>query len=214
MKKKLVALLATAMIMLLPVTVFAAGENKEKIADLEARVAALEQRLTDLESVIAGLTGSEPAAPEVTTAETITTESAATEMPVTEATQALPEDAIVIDFEGTTFTYDGYKVTTGSDGSPRVILYGYFSNNTGEPSAAMFNYIFTVYQNGRELTSTIVFDDQAVSDRSTKILPGSDPIYVGYPFALQDASSELTVELKPLMDWSGDHKVTFNIQLQ
>ena len=209
MKKKLVALLATAMVALAPVTAFAAGENKEKIADLEARVATLEQRMADLESIIAGLTGSEPV-----TSEAVTPESAAVEAPTTEAASDLPEDAIVIDFEGTTFTYDGYQVSTSSEGNPRVILYGYFSNNTGEPSAAMFNYIFTVYQNGRELTSTIVFDDQAVSDRSTKILPGSDPIYVGYPFALQDASSELTVELKPLMDWSGDHKVTFNIQLQ
>ena len=209
MKKKLVALLTTAMIMLLPVTAFAAGENKEKIADLEARVATLEQRMADLESIIAGLTGSEPV-----TSEAVTPESAAVEAPTTEAASDLPEDAIVIDFEGTTFTYDGYQVSTSSEGNPRVILYGYFTNNTDEPSAALFNYIFTVYQNGRELTSAIVFDDSAVADRSTKILPGSDPIYVGYPFMLQDASSELTVELKPLMDWSGDYKVTFNIQLQ
>jgi hypothetical protein len=209
MKKKLVALLTTAMIMLLPVTAFAAGENKEKIADLEARVATLEQRMADLESIIAGLTGSEPV-----TSEAVTPESAAVEAPTTEAASDLPEDAIVIDFEGTTFTYDGYQVSTSSEGNPRVILYGYFTNNTDEPSAALFNYIFTVYQNGRELTSAIVFDDSAVTDRSTKILPGSDPIYVGYPFMLQDASSELTVELKPLMDWSGDSKVTFNIQLK
>ena len=200
MKKKIVTLLIAASMVCAPAAVYAAEDTDARIATLESEVTSLKERIDALEQLV-GTTSRED------TASTPSTD--ATETPAEQTSEE--SELITMTYDDCTFTYDHCELGSTYSGNPCLIIYGYFENHSDEAKSSMFTFQFNAYQNSRELSMTVLFDNPAYSDSSTNILDGSDPIYVAYAYELQDTESEVLLWLSPLFDFSGKNKISLHI---
>lgn len=192
MKKRIVALLIAATMACAPAAVYAAE-------DTDARIAALEERVSALEELVALLTG-----PGVSAA------------PQEEAGEAAPigDGGVGMAVDGFTLTYTGFELTEDRDGNGVVLLNFDFANNSGEPAAAQWKYSITVFQHGREVDYASISSStsQAYKDCGTEIRSGSDPIAVAFAKKIQD-TSDIIVRISSMTDWNAE-PVEFTVSLE
>lgn len=106
-----------------------------------------------------------------------------------------------------------HRVTKNYDDSPVIIVKYAFTNNSDE--AASFDWTIEdhLYQNGIELTETIIVDDNYNTELSySEIKPGVT-LELEKAYSMRDTTSQITVELSKLISFTDD-VLTYTIDLQ
>ena len=106
-----------------------------------------------------------------------------------------------------------HRVTKNYDDSPVIIVKYAFTNNSDE--AASFDWTIEdhLYQNGIELTETIIVDDNYNTELSySEIKPGIT-LELEKAYSMRDTASQITVELSKLISFTDD-VLTYTIDLQ
>ena len=106
-----------------------------------------------------------------------------------------------------------HRVTKNFDDSPVIIVKYAFTNNSDE--AASFDWTIEdhLYQNGIELTETIIVDDNYNTELSySEIKPGVT-LELEKAYSMRDTTSQITVELSKLISFTDD-VLTYTIDLQ
>ena len=106
-----------------------------------------------------------------------------------------------------------HRVTKNFDDSPVIIVKYAFTNNSDE--AASFDWTIEdhLYQNGIELTETIIVDDNYNTELSySEIKPGVT-LELEKAYSMRDTASQITVELSKLISFTDD-VLTYTIDLQ
>jgi len=192
MKKKIVALLIAASMACAPAAVYAAE-------DTDARIAALEERVTALEELISMLTG-----PGVS----------ATPQQESEEPAPIGESGVGIQANGCTLTYTGFELGKSYDDHDAVIVNFDFTNNSGESTCAFYEFYMKVFQHDREVEFATISSgvSQAFDDRDTEIRSGAEPIAVAFASKIDD-TSDIIVRLESSRDWNAE-PVEFTISLE
>lgn len=185
--KKLIALVVTGIMLLSPFTAFADD-------DLEARVAALEEKVADLEAQLAG------SVPEGVTA-----------APVQEVADVGEVETGIVS-NNCSLEYVDFEVSKTYDDFDCVIVYFDFINGSGETSQAADEFRVDVFQNGVEQEFGTVSDNQADKDWYTKVRSGSDALRVAYTSKIGDMS-DIIVSLRSSSDYNMD-PVEFTLALE
>jgi|GEM_PF-682772 len=110
-------------------------------------------------------------------------------------------------------TIVSHRVIKNYDDSPVIIVKYAFTNNSDE--AASFDWTIEnhLYQNGIELTDTIIVDDDYNAELSySEIKPGIT-LELEKAYSMRDTTSQISVELSELISFSDD-VVTYTIDLQ
>ena len=185
--KKLIALAITGIMLLSPFTAFADD-------DLEARVAALEEKVAALEAQLSG------SAPDGV--------SATPEQEVADVGEV--ETGLISN--NCSLEYTDFEVSKTYDDLDCVVLYFNFTNGSGETTTASREYNVTVFQNGKEQDFGIVSGNEPNHDWQTEIRSGSDPLRVAYVGEIQDMS-DVIVRIQSGTDYSLE-PVEFTLSLE
>ena len=177
MKNKLIIGFLVGLMAIAPVTAYAAD------SDLEARIAALEERVTALEALI----GSTP------------------EESGTDETEMVKN--------GCSLTFKRFEISKDYSGDDIVILYFDFFNDSGRTTSADYSFEVKVFQNDKEQSESISFDNEAGDERYTEFRSGADPVEVAYASNIQDMS-DIIVNISNPFIGSGDDFVEFTLSLE
>lgn len=106
-----------------------------------------------------------------------------------------------------------HRVVKSFDGSPVILVKYAFTNNSDEAASFDWTIENRLFQNGIELTTTIIVEDDYNSDLSySEIKPGVT-LELEKAYSMRDTTSQITVELSKLISFS-DKVVTYTIDLQ
>ena len=185
--KKLIALTLAGALAFTPIMALA------EEPDLEARVAALEERVTALEALLSGESSEEaPAAAAPDEA------AAPEEAPATSDT--------IFEYGGCSLQYVSSEVRQDYQGNNVLVVYFDYTNNSGKDKAAYLEFNVQAFQNGKENTGIPVLypDIQEHKDSMAQIMSGADPIRVAFAEPLSD-TSDVIVRVSPLISLSDEH---------
>lgn len=162
-------------------------------AELLARIEALEQRVAILESQI----GAKPEnVSAVENAEPGELENVETGMVA----------------GGSSLSYKRAELSQDYSGKQAVVLYFDYTNESGKTSSAGFDFYVKIFQNGREMESASVYDNQAISDSYTEFRSGAATVEVAFAKELQD-TSDIIVNISSMRDWNVED-VEFTVSLE
>ena len=106
-----------------------------------------------------------------------------------------------------------HRVTKNYDDSPVIIVKYAFTNNSDEAASFDWTIEDRLYQNGVELTETIIVDDNYNAELSySEIKPGVT-LELEKAYSMRDTASQITVELSKLISFTDD-VLTYTIDLQ
>lgn len=188
MKHKILVSLMAGMLMLSPIIAHADD------SDLEARIAALEERVAVLEAQINASPEGVSAVPEQK-----------------EVNPGTVETGMVDD--GCSLTFKRFEVSENYSGESIVILYFDFFNGSGRTTSADYKFEVKVFQNDREQSETISFDNEAGRERYTEFRSGADPVEVAYASNIQDMSDIIVNISNPFIS-NEDDFVEFTLSLE
>lgn len=188
MKYKILVSLLIGILTLSPITVHAND------TDLEARVQALEERVATLESQINSTPEGVSAVPEQEKVDPGTVETG------------------MVD-NGCSLTYKRFEISEDYSGDDIVILYFDFFNGSGRTTSADYKFEVKVFQNDREQSESIAFDNEAGKERYTEFRSGADPVEVAYASNIQDMSDIIVNISNPFIS-NGDDFVEFTLSLE
>lgn len=187
--RKVVALLITGIMLLTSFTAFADD-------DLEARVAALEEKVAALE---AQLTGSVP--------------EGVSAAPVQEVADVGEVETGMV-ANGCSLEYVEYEIGKTYDDQDCVILYFDFINGSGETSYARREFNITVFQHDKEQGyATLSFGtNQADTDVNTELRSGAAPLRVAFTSLIGD-TSDIIVRIESNRDYDVE-PIEFSLSLE
>lgn len=189
MKRKLMVMAVVLVVSAASLTAFGSDD------DILQRIEALEQRVEALEALQAGST------PDGVSA---------VQDPEPEALDNVETGMVA---EGSSLSYkkaETGKTYNGEDDA--VILYFDYINESGETSAAGYDFYVKVFQNGREMDSATISDNQAIKDAHTEFRSGAGIIEVAFARKISD-NSDIIVNISSMKDWNAED-VEFAVSLE
>lgn len=108
----------------------------------------------------------------------------------------------------------GYELAEDYDGNPVIIINYDFTNNSEETTSAAFATVFELFQNGVQLETAFLMDypEGYNGDNYMKDIRPGTTISVSQDFVLEDASSEVEVEVTEFVSFNDD-MITYVIEL-
>jgi len=188
MKYKILVSLMVGMLILSPITAYSND------TDLETRVQALEERVAALEAQINVSPEGVSAVPEQKEVDPGTVETG------------------MVD-DGCSLAFKRFEVSEDYSGDSIVILYFDFFNGSGRTTSADYKFEVKVFQNDREQSESIAFDNEAGKERYTEFRSGADPVEVAYASNIQDMSDIIVNISNPFIS-NGDDFVEFTLSLE
>lgn len=161
--------------------------------DLEARVTALEERVAALEAQIG-------APPEGVSA---------VQEKEPESLEDVETGMVV---NGSSLSFKRVEVVKAEDGKDAVILYFDYQNESGKTSSAGNDFYVQIFQNGREMDSASVYDNQAIHDNYTEFRSGAGAFEIAVAREIQDMS-DIIVNISSFTDWDVED-VEFTVSLE
>ena len=105
---------------------------------------------------------------------------------------------------------DSCRLAEDYSGKPIIIVKYLFTNNSGEPDSFTWSVDDNVYQDGVGLNESYFVDDSAnySSDNKTKEIKSGVTLAVEVAYELNDATTDIEVEVAELFSFSSSKKVT------
>lgn len=162
-------------------------------SDLEARIAALEERVAALEAQI----GAPP--------EGVTAAEAREPGEIGDVETGMIAGGCSLSFKRAEVAKDG-------SGNDVVIMYFDFTNESGENQSASSAFYVKIFQHDREMDSATISNNSAFDDKFTQFRSGAAPVEVAYVSQIADMS-DIIVNISSFIDWNAKD-VEFNLSLE
>ena len=100
--------------------------------------------------------------------------------------------------------FQKYELLKGSKGEDLLGLFYQYTNNSSEASMAMQEALFQLFQNGRSLDSSYIFDGDAAEyfRNSTEMIKDGASVPVVFLYELRDTQAPVELEITNMSSWN------------
>lgn len=136
-----------------------------------------------------------------------------TTLQYTDDSQSVESDSLEFTYEKMYVKYLGYKVEKNATGDECLVLYFDFTNNSDKNQTFSHAFSVNAFQNGVELDGSYFHVNEETKNANKEILLGTT-LKVAEQFIMPEDKSGILIEIKPLISFSDEKLLQFEIQIE